>query len=92
MAGRALGPSKLSPGGTAVNSQGRKPLEVEIETDVSPGGAIPGACRPSGASVSIRIPVLGLTPWAIDCRRFAANLVRSNLFWLIPSRGRSASG
>ena len=62
----------ISPGGTEANSQGREPLDLSANGHLSPNGAAPPPCRPSGACEARCHVPQGLTPRAIDWRRVAA--------------------
>ena len=59
----------ISPGGAAVGSQGRQPLDSEHRDASAPEGRqCRGDCRPSGAEHIVRIRFQGLTPLATNCR------------------------
>jgi hypothetical protein len=70
-------PPVWSPGGAAVSSQGREPLDQATTSSTSPGGAAeaptPGSVyRPSGAPCGAPVPAQRLTPLATDYRPFGA--------------------
>ena len=66
----------ISRGAAEGSSQGREPLECARKRSASRGAATPwglGRCRRSAAKEPFFDRVLGLTPQAIQFRRFAAS-------------------
>jgi hypothetical protein len=75
----------FSPGGAAVNSQGRQPLGQEpSNTSLAPEGrhkvAPRGLCRPSGAKEPGLATLPGVSPLAIYCRPSGAEDLASTSF------------